>query len=148
MVKTFSISKTLYYLSLVVKAFAGGIFFFLSLVGAFLSRPERDFPPLTPLGFSLASHRSSLCAVANTPSAMEETVLNELQILKLTKEEGKEISITNTSQDTLLEECSLSLFGKLLSDRQQNAHALKHTLRTAWKLGSDLRIVNVGNDIL
>lgn len=123
-------------------------FFFLSLVGAFLSRPERDFPPFTPLGFSLASHRSSLCAVANTPSAMEETVLNELQILKLTKEEGKEIRITNTSQDTLLEECSLSLFGKLLSDRQQNAHALKHTLRTAWKLGSDLRIVNVGNDIL
>lgn len=103
MVKTFSISKTLYYLSSVVKAFAGGIFFFLSLVGAFLSRPERDFPPFTPLGFSLASHRSSLCAVANTPSAMEETVLNELQILKLTKEEGEEIRITNTSQDTLLE---------------------------------------------
>ncbi|XP_050280978.1 uncharacterized protein LOC126721931 [Quercus robur] len=42
----------------------------------------------------------------------------------------------------------ISLFGKLLSDRQQNVHALKNTLKTAWKLGSDLRIVEVGNDIL
>ncbi|XP_065633850.1 uncharacterized protein LOC136069351 [Quercus suber] len=34
------------------------------------------------------------------------------------------------------------------ADRQQNIRALKNTLRTAWKLGSDLRIVEVGNDIL
>jgi len=45
---------------------------------------------------------------------MEETVLNDLQNLKLTKEEGEEIRITNTNPVTLLEECSLSLFGKLL----------------------------------
>ena len=42
----------------------------------------------------------------------------------------------------------ISLFGKLLSDRQQNVRALKNTLITTWKLGSDLRIVEVGNDIL
>uniref|UniRef100_A0A7N2LH35 DUF4283 domain-containing protein n=1 Tax=Quercus lobata TaxID=97700 RepID=A0A7N2LH35_QUELO len=42
----------------------------------------------------------------------------------------------------------ISLFGKLFSDRQQNVRALKNTLKTAWELGFDLRIVEVGNDIL
>nr|XP_023875245.1 uncharacterized protein LOC111987738 [Quercus suber] len=79
---------------------------------------------------------------------MDETVLKDLQKLKLTKEEGEEICITSTTQSNLLEECSLSLFGKLLSDRHQNSRALKNTLRTAWKLGSDLRIVDVGNGIM
>ena len=79
---------------------------------------------------------------------MDETILNELQKLKLTKEEGEEVCITSTNQSNLLEECSLSLFGKLLSDRQQNSCALKNILRTAWKLGFDLRIVDVGNGIL
>lgn len=41
----------------------------------------------------------------------------------------------------------LSLFGWLLSD-QQNQKALKTTLRSAWKMGPDLRIVEVGNNIL
>lgn len=36
----------------------------------------------------------------------------------------------------------------MLSDRQPNVHALKKTLRTARKLSSNLRIVEVGNDIL
>lgn len=47
----------------------------------------------------------------------------------------------------LIEECDLNLFGKLLSDRQQNQRALKSTLRATWKTGSDLRIVDVGNNI-
>ncbi|XP_023882345.1 uncharacterized protein LOC111994694 [Quercus suber] len=79
---------------------------------------------------------------------MEETILNNLKHLRLTKEEGEEIHITHINPVTNFEECSLSLFGKLLSDRQQNTRALKNTLRTAWKLGPDLRIVEVGNDIL
>ncbi|KAK9991756.1 hypothetical protein SO802_026741 [Lithocarpus litseifolius] len=36
-----------------------------------------------------------------------------------------------------------SLFGRLLSDRHQNMRVLKSTLRAAWKMGSDLRIVEV-----
>ena len=79
---------------------------------------------------------------------MDETTLNDLQKLKLTKEKGEEICIISTNQSNLLEECSLSLFGKLLSDRHQNSRALKNTFRMAWKLGSDLRIVDVGNSIL
>lgn len=62
---------------------------------------------------------------------MEETVLNDLKHLKLTKEEGEEIRIMHINPVTNLEECSLSLFGKLLSDRQQNVRALKNTLRMA-----------------
>ena len=79
---------------------------------------------------------------------MEETVLNDLKHLKLTKEEGEEIHITHINPVANFEECALSLFGKLLSDCQQNVRALKNTLRTAWKLGFDLRIVEVKNDIV
>lgn len=43
---------------------------------------------------------------------------------------------------------SKSLFGKLLSDKQQNQRALKSTLRSVWRMGPNLRIVEVGNDIL
>ena len=96
----------------------------------------------------MASYRFFLYAVAIILNTMDEIVLNDLQKLKLTKEEGEEICITSTNQSNLLEECSLSLFGKLLSDRHQNSRALKNTLKMAWKLGSDLRIVDVGNGIL
>ena len=68
--------------------------------------------------------------------------------LRLTREEEEEISITTRCRSELLEECNLSLFGRLLSDRHQNQRALKTTLRSAWKMGSDLQIVDVGNNIL
>ncbi|KAL0012555.1 hypothetical protein SO802_007663 [Lithocarpus litseifolius] len=77
---------------------------------------------------------------------MENEVVNSLQNLCLTKEEETEIPITAYSRADLLEECSLSLFGRLLSDRQQNHRALKSTLRAAWKMGSELRIIEVGNN--
>lgn len=79
---------------------------------------------------------------------MEETILHELQKLHLIKEEEEDICFTTQSRLELLEECSLSLFGRLLSDHKQNERALKNTLRAAWKLGSDLRIVDVGKDIM
>ena len=40
------------------------------------------------------------------------------------------------------------MFGRSLSNRHQNLRALKNTLRAAWKMASDLRIVEVGNSIL
>ncbi|KAK7819184.1 uncharacterized protein CFP56_040613 [Quercus suber] len=78
---------------------------------------------------------------------MEDSVLLNLEKLQLTKDEEEDIRISNPCQAELLEECSLSLFGKLLSDRKQNQRALKNVLRSAWKMGSDLRIVDVGNNI-
>ena len=71
-----------------------------------------------------------------------------LSNLRLTKEEEEEISIKSRCKSDLLEECSLSLFGQLLADRNQNLRALKNTLRLAWKMGSDLQIVDVGKGIL
>ena len=79
---------------------------------------------------------------------MDLSILYSLQNLQLTKEEEEVIPITVTNSSGLLEECSLSLFGRLLSDRQQNQHALKNPLRSARKMGSDMRIVEVGNNIL
>ena len=73
---------------------------------------------------------------------MEQVVLDGLQNLQLTKEEEDSIQISNHSNNDLLEECHLSLFGKLLSDRKQNQRALKSTLRSIWRMGP------VGNDIL
>ena len=72
--------------------------------------------------------------------------MNSLQNLCLTKEEETEISISAHSRVDFLEECSLSLFGKLLSERQPNHRALKSTLKAAWKMGSELRIIEVGNN--
>ena len=72
--------------------------------------------------------------------------MNSLQHLGLTKEEEMVIPISDHSRADLLEDCSLSLFGRLLTDRQQNTRALKSTLRAAWKMGSDLRIIEVGNN--
>nr|POE76313.1 hypothetical protein CFP56_25681 [Quercus suber] len=79
---------------------------------------------------------------------MEQAVLDGLQNLLLTKEEEKCIQITNQGRAELLKDWLLSLFGKLLSSRLQNQQALKGTLRAAWKMGSDLRILEVGNGIL
>ena len=84
----------------------------------------------------------------NTSFPMEQAVIEELQNIYLTKEEEEEIPIIAWIRDDLLEECSLSLFGRLLLDRQQNIRALKSTLRTTWKIGSELRIVDVGSNIL
>ena len=74
---------------------------------------------------------------------MVDGILN----LCLTKEEEEEINITTCCRSDLLEECSLSLFGKIFSNRQQNQRALKNTLRSAWKMGSDLQIVDVGHNV-
>ena len=79
---------------------------------------------------------------------MEHTIIDSLKNLQLTKEEEEDIFISSNSTPDLLEECALSLFGRLLADRNQNQRALKNTLRSAWKMGSDLRIVEVGNNIL
>ena len=75
---------------------------------------------------------------------MEQEVLNNFQKLQLTKEEADDIVITSITRAELLEECSLSLFRCLLTDCQQNQRAFKNTLKIAWKMGSDLRIMEVG----
>ncbi|XP_075663425.1 uncharacterized protein LOC142633021 [Castanea sativa] len=79
---------------------------------------------------------------------MDHTMVERLLNLLLTKEEEKEIPIKSICKSDLLEECSLSLFGRLLADRDQNQRVLKNTLRSASKIRPDLQIVDVGNNIL
>ena len=78
---------------------------------------------------------------------MDQAVIEGLQHLQLTKEEEENSSISTTSKSELLEEFAPSLFGRFLADQNQNLRALKSTLTSAWKLGSDLRIVDVGKNI-
>ena len=79
---------------------------------------------------------------------MDQEVVNSLGKLKLTKEEEEDIVLAYINSSEIFEECSLSLFGHLLSECDQNLRALKNTLKAAWKMGSDLRIVKVENNIL
>ena len=51
---------------------------------------------------------------------MEQEVLDNFQKLQLTKEEANDIVITSVARAELLLECSLSLFRRLLTERQQN----------------------------
>ncbi|KAK9987791.1 hypothetical protein SO802_028030 [Lithocarpus litseifolius] len=79
---------------------------------------------------------------------MEQYLIDGLKHMRLTKEEEVQISVSEEDREQVFEECSLSLFRKLLMDRKQNPHALKNTLRGPWKVGSDLKIIEVGNSIL
>ena len=79
---------------------------------------------------------------------MEQAIVDNLNKIQLTKEEEEDIFISTTSTPDLIEERSLSLFRRLLADWQQNLRALKSTLKGAWKMGFDLRIVEVGNNVL
>nr|POE76871.1 uncharacterized protein CFP56_58073 [Quercus suber] len=62
----------------------------------------------------------------------------------VTKEEEGHISVAEEDSAQEFEECSLSLFGKLLTDRKQNIRALKNMLRSVWKISPNLKIVEVG----
>ena len=66
---------------------------------------------------------------------MEQNIIESLQSLQLTKEEEEDnILISSASIPKVVEESSLSLFGRPLSDRKQNLRALKSTLRSMWTM--------------
>ena len=67
--------------------------------------------------------------------------------ITLTKEEGEVIKVGVSQRERMLEECSLSLLGRFLTTRAFNQRAAKDLLRFVWRLGSDLRIVDVGDDL-
>lgn len=48
----------------------------------------------------------------------------------------------------IIEECSLSLFGRFLTTKSINWRAIKNILRNSWKFGSDLRIIDVSEDLV
>ena len=78
---------------------------------------------------------------------MDSEVIKRMRRIKLAKEEGEIIQVCPSQREKLLEECSLSLFGKFLMNRPFNQRAAKNLLCTTWKFGSDLKIIDVGEGL-
>ena len=78
---------------------------------------------------------------------IDSNFINKLQSITLMEEEGEVIKVGVSQRERMLEECSLSLLGRFLTTRAFNQHVTKDLLRFVWRLGSDLRIVDVGDDI-
>ena len=78
---------------------------------------------------------------------MDTDFIERIEKLKLTVEEGEEITIRSTQREKILEEWSLSLIGKFLGSRTFNQRAAKNLLRSVWKMGNDLKIVDIGEGL-
>ena len=78
---------------------------------------------------------------------METEVLERIQSMKLTTDEDEVMAIRPVRRDKILEEFSLSLIGRFLTSKSINFRAAKNLIRSMWKLGDDLRIVELGDGI-
>ena len=78
---------------------------------------------------------------------MDSDFIERIEKLKLTVEEGEEITIRSTQREKILEEWSLNLIGKFLGSQYYNQRAAKNLLRSVWKMGNDLKIVDVGEGL-
>ncbi len=74
---------------------------------------------------------------------VEWDVIKGLQKINFTEEEVG-ITIVRIGRERILEECSLSLFGKFLTTMPFNRRAARDTMRMAWRMGSDLKILELG----
>nr|POF15685.1 hypothetical protein CFP56_35324 [Quercus suber] len=117
------------------------------------SEGEREkphkFPPSPWTAHSLVQkwnppdHRRA----ADTKTDMDSDFIDRLQNICLTEEEGEILEVRATQREKFLEECSLTLLGRFLTTRPYNLRAAKAMLRTAWKLGNDVKIIDVGERV-
>ena len=63
-------------------------------------------------------------------------------------EEGEVIEVRSKHRKQILEECSLSLLGMFLTTKPINLRATKNLLRLVWKMGSDLKMTDVGDGFI
>ena len=66
----------------------------------------------------------------------------------MTEEEGEVIKVRLENRAKILEECSLSLMGRFHMTKPINLWAAKNLLRSVWKLGHDLKIMDVGEGLM
>ena len=78
---------------------------------------------------------------------MDSDFIKRIQNISLTSEEEEPITIQTARRDEILEEYSLSLIEKFMTTRPFNARAAKNLLRSVWKMGSNLKIVDVGEGL-
>ena len=79
---------------------------------------------------------------------MDSEFLERIQRMKLTVDEDEAMTVRPAGRQEILEEYSLSLIGQFLTTRSINLRAAKNLLRSMWKLGDDLKIVDVGDRLL
>lgn len=79
---------------------------------------------------------------------MDFDFIKRLQKISLIEEEEGVIAVQGDHRKQILDECSLSLMGRFLSEKPLNLRAVKNTSRSVRKFGSDLKIVEVGDDLL
>ena len=79
---------------------------------------------------------------------MDSELLDRIQRMQLTMEEDEAITVRPIRRKEILEEYFLSLIGKFLTTRPINIRAAKNLLRSMWKLGGDLKVVEVGDGLL
>ncbi|XP_050244433.1 uncharacterized protein LOC126692747 [Quercus robur] len=79
---------------------------------------------------------------------MESEVLERIQNMTLTTDEDEVMPIRPVKREKVLEEFSLSLIGKFLTTKKINIRTAKNLLRSMWKLGDDLKIIEVGEGLI
>ena len=78
---------------------------------------------------------------------MVSDFIERVQNITLIKEEGEVIKVGGTHKGKILEKCSLGLLGLFLTPHSYNQSAAKSLIRSVWKMGSDPRIVDVGDGL-
>jgi hypothetical protein len=79
---------------------------------------------------------------------MDTSLISRLQHITLTNDEEEQFIISDEQRGDRLEACALSLIGRFLSLKPINRRAAKDTMRAVWRMGTAIRIIEVGNDLL
>ena len=79
---------------------------------------------------------------------MDSDFLDHIQKLQLTTEEDEAITIRPIRRKEISEEYALSLIGKFLTTRVTNMRVAKNLLQSMWKMGDDMKVVEVGDGLL
>jgi hypothetical protein len=79
---------------------------------------------------------------------MDTSLISRLQHITLTNDEDEQFIISDEQRGDRLEACALSLIGLFLSLKPINRRAAKDTMRAVWRMGTAIRIIEVGNDLL
>ena len=78
---------------------------------------------------------------------MADKVVNSMENMKLTTEKEELITISDEGHLEAIEDCTLSLMGKLLMCKSFNKQAAKNTMKRAWGVEDRLCITEVGPNL-
>ena len=79
---------------------------------------------------------------------MDSDFIERIEKIKLTLEEREAITVRPVQRARTLEEHSLSVIGKFLTSRPFNQKVAKDLLRSVWKMGNNLKMVDIGDGLI